>query len=252
MDHKTQCGFKVHGGSIVEVFSKGAITESLANPSEIVRVSSVGYHGASVLLVFEQGSGVLLPALPEFLATLTIEDGELTNVTYEPLRNTQRWVDYQNHATEIRTLRVLAAASTKQGVFRLEGESALTFAKRLQYAKHMDPTLAIYAAYAYFDLQRRDIIRDMSGYMRNDLRGRLFDIALLARELDGSKVGLVPEVFGFAPLLSQGWALLGAHRVSLPASLNNINQTLLPSVWTLFNNRGVKQLREAFHNGDIQ
>jgi hypothetical protein len=88
--------------------------------------------------------------------------------------------------------------------------------------------------------------------MRGDLGGRLFDIALLARELDGKTVGTVPEVFGIAPLLSQGWALLGAHRVALPPSLNNIERTLLPSVWTMFDNNGVGQLRAAFQKGEIR
>jgi hypothetical protein len=194
---------------------------------------------------------VVLPAIPEFLAALTIEDSELIDVAYEPSDNTARWDYFQQHAKEVRTLRALAASSSKQGVFRLEGADALTLAKRLQYAKGVDPTLAIYAAYAYQDLQRRDLIRQMSRYMDNDLYGRLFDVALLAGELDGKAVGGDPKLFGFAPLLSQGWALLGAHRVRLRPSLQSIHQTLLPSVWSMFDNSGVEQLRAAINNGDI-
>jgi hypothetical protein len=46
--------------------------------------------------------------------------------------------------------------------------------------------------------------------------------------------------------------LLGAHRVALPPSLNNIERTLLPSVWTMFDNNGVGQLRAAFQKGEIR
>jgi hypothetical protein len=252
MHHESKCGFKVRGARIVEAVSTGAETELFNVPGDVARVNSVKYPGASVLLVFEEGAGVVLPAIPEFLAALTVEDGELVDVAYEPSDNTSRWHDFEQYGKEVRTLRALAASSTKDGVFRLEGADALGVARRLQYAKSIDPTLAVYAAYAYQDLRRGDLIREMSGYMRGDLGGRLFDIALLARELDGKTVGTVPEVFGIAPLLSQGWALLGAHRVALPPSLNNIERTLLPSVWTMFDNNGVGQLRAAFQKGEIR
>jgi caspase domain-containing protein len=252
MHHESKCGFKIRGAKIVEAVSTGAETELFTIPGDVVRVNTLRYPGASVLVVLEEGSGVVLPAIPEFLAALTVEDGELVDVAYEPSDNTPRWQDFQQYGKEVRTLRALAASSTKNGVFRLEGEDALGVARRLQYAKSIDPTLAVYAAYAYQDLRRGDLIREMSGYMRGDLGGRLFDIALLARELDAKTVGAVPEVFGIAPLLSQGWALLGAHRVTLPPSLNNIEQTLLPSVWTLFDDNGVAQLRAAFQKGEIR
>jgi hypothetical protein len=252
MHQETKCGFKVRGARMVEAVSTGAETELFAIPGDVVRVNAMRYPGASVLLVFEDGSGAVLPAIPEFLAALTVEDGELVDVAYEPSDNTARWQDFQQYGQEVRTLRTLAAVATKDGVFRLEGEDTLAVARRLQYAKSIDPTLAVYAAYAYQDLRRGDLMREMSGYMRGDLGGRLFDIALLTREIDAKTAGTVPEVFGIAPLLSQGWALLGAHRVALPPSLHNIERTLLPSVWTMFDKNGVAQLRTALQKGEIR
>jgi hypothetical protein len=252
MHHESRCGFKIRGARIVEAASTGAGTELFATPGDVARVNTLKYPGASVLLIFEDGSGVVLPAIPEFLAALTVEEGEVVDVAYEPSDNTGRWYEFQQYGNDIRTLRALAASSTKDGVFRLEGQDALGVARRLQYAKSVDPTLAIYAAYAYQDLRRGDLIREMSDYMGGDLGGRLFDIALLAREIDGKTAGTLPDVFGVAPLLSQGWALLGAHRVVLPPSLNNIERTLLPSVWTMFDKTGVAQLRAAFQKGEIR
>jgi hypothetical protein len=193
MHHESKCGFKVRGDRIVEAVSTGAETELFAIPSNVARVNTLRYPGASVLLIFEDGSGVVLPAIPEFLAALTVEDGELVDVAYEPSDNTSRWHEFEQYGKEIRTLRALAASSTKDGVFRLEGQGALGVARRLQYAKSVDPTLAIYAAYAYQDLRRSDLIREMSGYMGGDLGGRLFDIALLARELEKKQQGHCPE-----------------------------------------------------------
>lgn len=152
----------------------------------------------------------------------------------------------------IRTLRAVAAASTRSGVFRLQADDALEVARRMQFAKGIDPGLAVYAAYAYNDLQRRDLIRQMSGYMSGDLGGRLFDVALLAGELDGKRVDADQSVYGCVPLLAQGWALLSAYRVSLPAPLDALRHAMLPSVWTMFNAAGVQQIRAAMQAGDVR
>jgi hypothetical protein len=139
-----------------------------------------------------------------------------------------------------------------RGVFRLEGEDPLEIAKRMQFAKGIDPTLAVYAAYAYNDLQRRDLIRQMSGYMRDDIGAPLFDVALLAGELN--RVAITPEtaVYSQIPLLAQGWALLSAFGVSLPPSLLELSRTLVPSVWTMFDEEGVRTIRNSFQRGDLK
>jgi hypothetical protein len=250
--HETQCGFKVRGARIAEAWSPQAETELFQTPGEVVRVNTVEWPGASVLLVFEDGSGVVLPAIPEFLAALTVEDGELVDVAYEPSANSWRWAEFGSRADAVRTLRAVASSSTRNGVFHLEGDDALEVARRMQYSKGVDPTLAIYAAYAYHELQQRDLIRQMSGYMRDDLGARLFDVALLARELEDTTIGTDPQVLSFVPLLAQGWALLPAYRVSLPPSLRGIQQTLLPSVWTMFDARGVERLRLAMSRGEAR
>ena len=57
----------------------------------------------------------------------------------------------------------------------------------MQYAKGIDPTMAVYAAYAYYDLQTVTRIEQMSG-SREDLGVSLFDVDLLARQLVGRQV----------------------------------------------------------------
>jgi hypothetical protein len=166
--------------------------------------------GASVLLVLKTGAGILLPAIPEFLATLTMKDGELVDVAYEPSENTWRWPEYQRHAQEIRALRAVAAASMAQGVFKLDLDDAFLIAQRMQYAKGLDPSLAVYAAHAYHDLQRTELIRQMIGYLSEDLGAPLFDVALLARALDNKMVNTTSNILSAVPLLSQGWAFLSA------------------------------------------
>jgi hypothetical protein len=193
----------------------------------------------------------VLPAIPGFITGLTVQDGELVDVAYEPSDNSWRWNDYQHRASEIRALRSIVGASMTRGVFRLERDDALEIARRMQYAKGIDPSLAIYAAYAYHDLQRKDLIREMAGYLSSDLGAPLFDVAFLARILDGRKVRDFDLISAF-PLLSQGWALLNAYRVSLPANLDGLYARMVPSLWTMFDNRGVEQIANALRSGEIR
>jgi hypothetical protein len=134
-----------------------------------------------VLLVLENGCGVAVPALPDFIAALSFEGGQLVDVSYEPSENTWRWGEYAHAVNELRSLRATIAASAALGVFRLNEEGGLALARRMQYAKGVDPSLALYAAYVYDSLQRRDLIDEMRSYMEGDLGLVFFDVALLSR-----------------------------------------------------------------------
>ena len=136
-----------------------------------------------------------------------------------PSTNNWRWDLYRDKADEVRALRGMAAAAARQGRFRLDGPEAMAVAQRMQYAKSIDPALAIYAAYAYHDLERGDCLRQMSRYLRDDLTVGLFDVAMLARELIDQNIDAAAQVVPFAPMLAQGWALVRASRVRLRDSL---------------------------------
>lgn len=249
---ETQCGIKIRGIRIVDCFAARAAVEGLGNDGDVLRVSHIDGPAASVLLCFEGNIGTVVPVMPGFLTALTFEDGELVDVAYEPSENTWRWDEYKNRAREVRTLRAVAAAASQHGRFRLEGDEALKVAQKMQYAKGIDPTLAVYAAYAYHDLQAIDRIRDMSGYLHSDVGVTFFDLALLSRALLGKAVGLNDTIVPFVPLLSQGWALLAAHRVRLHPALDGIERTIRQSLWSLFDGEGLEMLRNALHTQEVR
>jgi hypothetical protein len=122
----------------------------------------------------------------------------------------------------------------------------------MQYIKSIDPTLAVYAAYAYHDLQLVKRIRDMSDYLRMDIGVTLFDLALLGRRLVGRSIDPNANIVPFVPLLSQGWALLRAHRIRLHPALDGIEATMRDSLWSLFTDEGVTKLREAMESGEVR
>ena len=245
----TGCGFRLAGAGIADALAADAGVEVPQGDRSLARVSLAG-PAASVLLVLDDGSAVLLPALRGFVAALTVEDGELADVAYEPSHDTPRWSDFARRADELRTLRGVVAQAARHGVFRLEGGQAPALARRMQYARQVDPALALYAAYAFHDLQQTDRIRETNRALKDELGFAFFDLDLLsgafARPHDGA--ARFPPV----PLLAQGWALLDALGATLPGELQALQRELLPSLWTHFNPTGAKRLRRIVTSGRLR
>lgn len=272
-DHfETRCGIKIRGARIIDFFAPRARAEPLGDAGDILRINELeGPHGermdlfaasenalrtlaraSSVLLRFEGNFGAVIPAIPGFLTALTFDDGDLVDVAYEPSVNTARWHQFIHQATEVRALRAVAASASQNGRFRLEAEDAMKIAQKMQFAKGVDPSFAVYAAYAYHDLQAVERIRQMSGFLRDDVRVTLFDLALLSRELIGKSIKPDDGIIPFVPLLSQGWALLGAHRVRLHPALDGIGRMMRDSLWSLFDDAGLEKLRRAMETREVR
>jgi hypothetical protein len=246
---ESHCGFRSFGKTVSGAWSRNMNVE--VRSAELVRVNGAP-PAQNVLLEFADGSGVVLPAIAEFIGTLVFDDeGDLENVTYEPAENSWRWTEFANRREQLRRLRGIIAASARLGVFHLESADAGALAREIQYSKTVDPTMAVYAAYAYHDLQQRDRMNEMQSYLRTDLGFTFFDLALLTREL-GPHPDARSGAYPFYPMLAQGWALLSAYDVNLDAALTGIERHIRPGLWTTFDPEGVEQLRSAMKNGEVE
>jgi hypothetical protein len=250
-DHfETECGIKVRGTQI-RGFAMKEERATLLSP-EVLRIN-LNQGAMSVLLRFDGNVGTVIPAVAGFVAAVTVQDGELVDVAYEPSANSGRWTEFEAKAGEVRALRAVAASASQHGRFRLDQEGSFDIARKMQYAKGIDPTLAIYAAYAYHDLQATDRIREMSRYQRDDLGVTFFDLALLSRELAERDVRNIDHnIIPFVPLFSQGWPLLAANRVRLHPSLDGVERTMRESVWSLFDDRGINMLYAALMSKEVR
>jgi len=244
---EAEFGIKVRGASI-----EGAFANVDVEITDVVKVVNLhGASAASVLVEFDKGRGTVIPALAGFMATVTFQDEELANVTYEPSTTSHRWPDYVGNKKRVQHLRALAAAASQHGRFRLNEETGLLLAREMQQNKGLDPTLSIYAAYAYHDLQEIDRIRGMADYLKQDVGVTFFDLALLGRQLYDRKISRSEPMVPFFPMLSQGWALLDANRVKMVPALQGIEKNMKSSLWSLFDADGVKRLRDAIGSKEV-
>jgi hypothetical protein len=112
----------------------------------------------------------------------------------------------------------------------------------MRYDGMVDPALALYAAYAFHDLQSTGRIRELRESLKDEVEISFFDLELLSG--DAPRPPGRPACFPPFPLLAHGWSLLPAFGVSLPDGFAGIESELLPSLWTHFNAAGARRLSD--------
>lgn len=242
------CQFRLEGAQLVGTNRRPA-GDAVRRLADQARVENVGRGGESIVLHMDNDCCVVLPALPDFAVTLSFDGRELSKVAYEPAGDDAREAEYRRRADDIASLRALAAESSQNGVFRLDGGDGLRLAQRMQYAKGIDPALALYAAYAYDSLQHRNLIRQMGAWMEDDLGACWFDLAMLAGRGSSRQPRRLLSPF---PMLAQGWSRLSALDIPLPASLRDVQQHLVSSLWTVFDHKAAGMLLDALAKGELQ
>ena len=117
--------------------------------------------------------------------------------------------------------------------------------------KSADPTLGIYAAYAYADADMLDQIRSVRDIMHGDLQADIFDVAMLAGALAGKLLQQIGDLVPFCPMLSRGWGLLRVENVRLPPDVDEARDHIRPALWTTFKPTGIEILMSALKEGKL-
>ncbi len=136
---------------------------------------------------------------------------------------------------------VAADAHVRQQ-FVSEGKE-VQIADHLRLLKRADPTLGIYAAYAYAQIGDMESVQSVYDYMRNEPESVPFDVAMLAEQ---DRDGPLPDLAPGMPMLTQGWLLLGRFDALLPQPLRKAREFMKPSFWATFTSDGVDILEEYF------
>jgi hypothetical protein len=253
---ETETGFVIVGASVVDAAGSMGAEVDVLEPGNmhvpgVVRVRLKG-RASSVGFRFANGRGTVLAALFGYLAHVIVENDGVVSVSYVPSRNSFRWHSYSERRVTIDRLRAVTNAAARSGVFRLPSESeAITFAASARIEKGIDPSLGLYASYAYSQADRRDSIDSVLDYMRSDLEVDLYDVALLARQPTTNAVSAWPVV-PFCPMLTQGWNLLRSRNVTLTPVLNDAQDDLEPTLWTTFKEGSAIAVLEDIRKGELQ
>ena len=249
---KIQTGFAINGARVRDVWITGPTKPEILSPGsgeprgEGALVQIPTERPVTVAVLFEDGSGTVIAALPGYIGTLSVVKGNVVNVAYTPRDG------YGGLDKEIEELHARVATAAKFGAFRIEGDrevrnaAAAKLAAQVRMEKDADPTLGIYAAYAYADANIIDQAQSVRSYMRNNLHVDLFDVALMAGGLSGQRIDVrSDQVVPFCPMLTQGWQLLRVRDVTLSEDVQKARDFLRPALWTTIGPQGMENIGRA-------
>jgi hypothetical protein len=193
----------------------------------------------ALALGFENGSGFVLATMPGYVATVVVEDGRIVTINYTPKPDSPHFAEYRSVVWELEARRAAIAVDARDGTFSIASSGDIAFADYVRFLKRVDPTLGIYAAYAYARAGKVDEIVGIHAIMSAEPTPVPFDVAMLAAQVGGSSF---PDALPGMPLLAQGWMMLDRFGPALPTALVRARECLEPSLWATFNATGMSIL----------
>lgn len=262
--HETGTGMKVRGGNtIVEV----QLTDGMADwwPEGARTQLPNGVPAANSLVRFASGHLAVIPQFYSWLAALTFDDvgTNLVAVDFEPMDYHPRWDEIADTIEAQRSVRAFVAAASREGVFSPTDPVQDDLDRWLTQVDGLDPTLAMYRAYAQSPSEAGNPARSEAekelGPTPAGLEAALFDLVMLSDRQDAAQGGApgqlaaatMGNVFPAFPMLTQGWPLQRVYGPALPPSLHRLGEHLASSHWTLFEPTAEPLLLDAFSNGEL-
>ncbi len=246
---ETRTGFTVRGvgvasaivtGTTCDLFEEAGATQVRVqeNYEEMAKIRPMVQRTAAIR--FSDGAGVVLSVLPGYVGAVLVEDGRVVSVNYTPARGTANYHEYVDVADQLEQRRAFVAVAARNGSLRMEAGKGV--ADYLRVLKRVDPTLGIYAAYAYAQAGYLEGVRSVFEYMSYEREPLPFDVAMLALQREpGAVLNYAPGM----PMLTQGWMSLGRFENIMPPPLQAARRYLKPSLWTTFMPKGMDILEPA-------
>jgi len=246
----TQTGINVFGTRLRSISTQGMDVQRVREPNgprepTVLQLTPSARRQESIVLEFESGSGTVIAGLRGYAATVVVSNERVISVSYERAQQGELATSPLNE--HVAQLRAVVATAAKFGVFRIDGppgvkeSNAAKLADSIRVEKSFDPTLGLYAAYAYAAAGLEEGVRSVYSIMRTE-EIELFDVALLADALRSSDNNYRAP---FCPMLNQGWQYLAVKNVTLPPRLAPAQAHILPSLWTTFDSEGISILKSA-------
>ncbi len=249
---ETSTGFTVVGTSVSHAVTLRGKSEVFVEQGAIqIRVYEERSRTARnvIFIRFGGGNGTAAAVLPGYIGTIVVEDLRVVAITYTPSRNNPKYGNYLVQQVQIDQRRAFAAVAARNGMFTLKKKDANNTADYIRMGKSFDPTLGIYAAYAYLQAGNFEGVKSVFKLMSNKSSGEYspvpFDIAMLARFV-GVKWPANQSFAPYFPMMTAGWSYLSGIENELPAVSLRAGRHLVPALWTTFNDEGVRILEDAF------
>lgn len=249
---ETQTGFTIVGNEIADVVVSNDIRDRFfENNREQIRIYPDEFI-SSALIVLRNGQSIPIAILKGYIGTLVFDKNRLLTINYTPTRNSYKYRDFEENEKEIKFVRAFIASAANEGFdyqktfeneFNEDGgmryDNPGSFLRR---EKSLDPSLGLYAVYAYMQAGKINDVKSVYRYMREESDNMLFDVAMLSGKLKTENNRLAP----FCPMLSLGWAYRNRFEEYLHPQLIEASNSLVPNLWTTFDPNGTELITRLF------
>lgn len=211
------------------------------------------YHPeqSSGLLILPDGRSIPVSIIRGFIGELIFKDGYLFTVNYTPSKlNTYTYEDFLSKKDMIMKKRNYIAIAANNGFNYNEAFEKVDFNTIERYndpgsfiriGKSLDPSLSLYAAYAFRESGNWQKINSVYEYISRDIEAVIFDVAMLAGKLSNNKA-----TAAFCPVMSAGWSYNHLFKNHLDTHLIEAAHYLEPGLWTTFGHKGTDIIMEEF------
>jgi hypothetical protein len=205
-------------------------TEALFFSDTEVVFERIRRPGTSAVVEFVDGSGAVVPVLPEHLTVISCLDGALVDVGFEPHRTSLRAERFGELRQARRPLHAVLAAATLHGRLHLDRTLGAAVVEAIRLGEGVDAGPALHVAHALAASRQGDLLAELGRRMRHDLGTVLYDVELLRRDVQAPGTrGPLADVLPFVPLAARTWGLLPALDAPLPPRLENVAGELAES-----------------------
>ncbi|WP_288373918.1 caspase family protein [uncultured Chryseobacterium sp.] len=202
------------------------------------------------LLTISEGRSLPIAIIKGFVTELVFKDGNLFTINYTPSKNNHfAFEDYQRKKAMIEQKRSFIANAANNGFRYNEVFSNVNFedigwssndpGSFLRVGKSLDPSLGLYAAYAFRESGDFSKIRSIYKYMIEDNPVIIYDVAMLSGYLEEEA-----PTASFCPLMTIGWSYSHLFRNNIEPIYLKAAEFLLPGLWTTFNSEGTHILQK--------
>lgn len=254
--YETQTGFSIIGITIKDMILNGNKDIFLENNLVHIRIYP---HDdlRSGLLILEDESSIPVAILEGYVGTLIFENNQLLTINYTPSFYSAKYKSYEENEENIEYGRAFVASAANEGfdystTFANEFDQSgnINFANAgsyLRYQTSIDPSLGLYAAYAFRQEGKIKDVKSVYDTMRADGETIIFDVAMLASMTNDKTQKLCP----FCPMIALGWAYRQQFEDSLNPLVVEAANHLIPNLWTTFNPVGTEILKRLFNENQI-
>lgn len=254
---ETQTGFTIIGTTIKDMIVNGNRDIFPENNFVHIRIHPQA-DMLSGLLILDDDRSIPVAILEGYIGTLVFANNQLLTINYTPSMYSAKFKSFEKNEENIEYARAFVASAANEGfdyssTFEDEFDQIgnMNFSNAGSYLRQetsIDPSLGLYAAYAFRQEGKLKDVKSVYDFMKADSSKIIFDVAMLAGMIKDETAYLAP----FCPMIALGWAYRQQFEDNLHPQVIEAANHLIPSLWTTFDKQGTDILKKLFNENSIK